>query len=526
MLAISAVSASDNTTNDIVGIDDTNTNNTLTVDSTKTFTDLNKTINSNTNPTIELNDDYKYYNETDEGFENGITINRDVTIDGNGHNIDGNKKVRIFKIADGCTVIFKNINFINGFAQETNSMGGAIYGICTAENCNFINNSAKQGGGAMYMSTAKNCNFINNYAKNGQDGFGGAIANGKAENCNFINNSADFGGALFQSTAKNCIFTNNYATSHGGAISEGEATNCKFINNSAEKEGGATYSSNIKSSSFIHNYALKNGGAMSYGTATQCTFTDNSAYNGGAIYGGSDKAGTIADHCTFTGNYAVNHGGAMYYSTGKYCTFKDNTAKSGADTYNCILTKLKTTIYISPSKTVYYSDNIVVTLKNTNGKVVSGVKVTFYANGKKIATKITNKYGQIKITSGYFGIKTYTIKASFAGDANYYSSAKTTKITVKKGIPKITATAKTFKRSTKTKSFSMTLKTHAGKIMKYKKVTLKVNGKYYYAKTNSKGIAIFKITKLHYRGKYTAAIRYSGSSYYNAVTKKVAITVK
>lgn len=62
--------------------------------------------------------------------------------------------------------------------------------------------------------------------------------------------------------------------------------------------------------------------------------------------------------------------------------------------------------------------------------------------------------------------------------------------------------------------------------MKNKKVTLKVNGRYYYATTNYKGIATFKITKLYYKGKFTATTKYYGSNYYNAVTKKSAITVQ
>ena len=58
------------------------------------------------------------------------------------------------------------------------------------------------------------------------------------------------------------------------------------------------------------------------------------------------------------------------------------------------------------------------------------------------------------------------------------------------------------------------------------KVTLKIKGKTYTAKTNSNGKAIFKITKLTKKGKYTATVRYAGSKYYNAKSVKVKITVK
>ena len=62
--------------------------------------------------------------------------------------------------------------------------------------------------------------------------------------------------------------------------------------------------------------------------------------------------------------------------------------------------------------------------------------------------------------------------------------------------------------------------------MKKTKVALKVNGKTYSAKTNSKGKATFKITKLAKKGKFTAAVTYKGSSYYSKLTKKVKIIVK
>ena len=61
--------------------------------------------------------------------------------------------------------------------------------------------------------------------------------------------------------------------------------------------------------------------------------------------------------------------------------------------------------------------------------------------------------------------------------------------------------------------------------MKKVKVTVKVKGKTYTAKTNSKGIATFKL-KLTKKGTFKATVTYKGNKYYNKVTKKVKITVK
>ena len=46
------------------------------------FSDLNRTINSNIDEEIKLNKSYTYNNDTDYAFKNGITINKNITIDG------------------------------------------------------------------------------------------------------------------------------------------------------------------------------------------------------------------------------------------------------------------------------------------------------------------------------------------------------------------------------------------------------------------------------------------------------------
>ena len=62
--------------------------------------------------------------------------------------------------------------------------------------------------------------------------------------------------------------------------------------------------------------------------------------------------------------------------------------------------------------------------------------------------------------------------------------------------------------------------------MKNTKVSLKVNGKTYSAKTNAKGQATFKITKLTKKGKFTAIVKFAGNKYYNAKTVKPKIPIK
>ena len=61
--------------------------------------------------------------------------------------------------------------------------------------------------------------------------------------------------------------------------------------------------------------------------------------------------------------------------------------------------------------------------------------------------------------------------------------------------------------------------------MKSTKITLKVNGKTYSAKTNSKGVATFKITNLKKKGTFKTVIKYAGSKYYNKVSKTIKIKI-
>lgn len=450
------------------------------------------------------------------------------------------------------------------FTGNSASWGGAIcyeyepgYGFdyddfCHAVNCNFNDNSASTYGGAVYHCIAENCNFTGNIA---DDGYGGAICHGIAENCIFISNSADDGGgAAYEVKAKNCNFTNNSAsngeTGDGGAILGGSAVNCIFTNNSADRVGGAIAYGSAENSAFNNNYVTCEyscGGAIYDGDAVNCNFTGNSAYNGGAIGSDSYDTSCSAKNCIFTGNNALADGGAIYdgsaencifksnsaaqnggamiYGSAKNCTFTGNSAINGSDICNGTLTYY--TKVTAPKVTATYNVNkyLVITLKDSFGKALAKQKVTVKV-GTISKTLITNSKGQVSVLVSKLIPKTYTASISFAGDKTYLKSSSSVKVVVKKATPKLTAKAKTFKRTVKTKKYKITLKTNKGKVMKKVKVTLRVNKKTFTAKTNSKGVATFKITNLKKKGKYTAVVKYAGNKYYKKVTKKPKITVK
>ena len=175
------------------------------------------------------------------------------------------------------------------------------------------------------------------------------------------------------------------------------------------------------------------------------------------------------------------------------------------------------------STTYNINKDLVITLKDTNGKALANVKVTVDLNGAKTYT--TDKNGQVRVSTKGLAPKAYTAKVTFNGNANYAKSTKNVKVTVKKATPKLTAKKKTFKTTPKTKKYTIVLKDNTGKAIKKAKVTLKVKGKTYKATTNSKGKAVFKITKLNKKGTFKATITYKGNKYYNKVSKKANIKV-
>ena len=133
-----------------------------------TFSELQTLINNatNGNGVVVLDRDYK-----NSGSETEIVIPATgiagLTIVGNGHKIDADKKSRIFNASNDnvSNVVFKDLVLINGYAHGSNvsdGYGGAIYSprasANTISNCKFFDNNATYGG-AIYCV---NYNYIDN----------------------------------------------------------------------------------------------------------------------------------------------------------------------------------------------------------------------------------------------------------------------------------------------------------------------------------------------------------------------------
>ena len=124
----------------------------------------------------------------------------------------------------------------------------------------------------------------------------------------------------------------------------------------------------------------------------------------------------------------------------------------------------------------------------------------------------------------------YLCAICYLGDETHNATFVPFSFNIQKKSITISAAAKSYKASAKTKKYTVTLKTQKGVdgktyLKKGKKVTLKINGKTYTAKTNAKGQATFKI-KLTKKGKYTAKVSFAGDKTYESASKKVKITIK
>ena len=116
ILSISAVSAADNTTEDI-----------QTDDASMDFADLQTLIDEDTSNYVNFTGNY-----LGDANNNSIVINKDITLDGNGFSIDYLSNKPMFKI-QATNVIFKNMTII----RHNNC--SYIYNVSSFENVNFIN---------------------------------------------------------------------------------------------------------------------------------------------------------------------------------------------------------------------------------------------------------------------------------------------------------------------------------------------------------------------------------------------------
>ena len=329
----------------------------------RTFTDLQNAIGLVTG-TLTLNQNVALTTKEAADFTNGITINKDITIDGKGHTIDAKNLGRIFSIGEGFTVTLTNATLINGKATE----GGAIYndGSLTLSDVKLSDNAADSYGGAVFNNgelvvsdsvfdsnyivnrgsasvdyggaaiynwydgvlTVSGSNFTNNIKnyKNGDRLVGAITTIGDAtvSGSNFVNNSGRWGGAISATgaelrknsstlTVSNTIFRDNAALYAGAVYIWGSNYNiadCVFDNNTAFGKGNMTPNNNNGGALVVSQVSKFNEPIT--GTISGSKFTNNKAQYGGAAY--FNKGFVTITDSVFENNIATAEGGAVGFS--------------------------------------------------------------------------------------------------------------------------------------------------------------------------------------------------------------------
>lgn len=196
---------------------------------------------------------------------------------------------------------------------------------------------------------------------------------------------------------------------------------------------------------------------------------------------------------------------------------QDNNAKP-SNVVKKASSTVKTTI-TAKDVTKYYQDGTTLKayLKNSNGKALTGKKITVTYSGKTYS-RTTDSKGCVS-WNVQKGPGTYSVKFSFSA-SGYASSSKTAKVTVKAMPTTLTANNLAFTYGDGNNKLKATLKDKNGKVLADKTVVFNFNGKNYNQKTDSKGVATLTIGAGP--KKYTTTISFTNSNY---VTSKKTVTV-
>lgn len=260
------------------------------------------------------------------------------------------------------------------------------------------------------------------------------------------------------------------------------------------------------------------------GDAAIINVTMGQAINGTAILTVGDDSYNVAI-VDGVGTYAVRNLANGIFDVKAAFEGNENYSASASGIMQLEVNKIETRLFAIDVTTTYNADKkLVVTLKDSEGNLLSDLKVNILLNGKNTQLT-TDKNGQVMLTTNNLVPKaSYVATIKFAGNAKYADSSKTVKVTVKKDNAKLVASGKSFAVKA-TKKIAATLKDSKNRAIKNKYVTFKVNGVSYKVKTNSNGVATATV-KIAKKGSFSATVSFAGDNCYNKCSKTIKLTVK
>jgi len=489
---------------------------------TDDFIELAQKIrNTPENGTLVLDKNYSYI----AGSNKGILISKPIIIDGAGHTLDGKWLSRMFNVtADN--VVLKNINFVKGnaFGQyyNRNVGGGAIYwsgdnGVL--ENCNFIlnhglgieNDPFDKGEELIYCGNGLVMTLISTRPMGAATNKGGAIVwngdNGLVSNCVFKNNTQGYpnaGGAIF------------WKGDNGRIIDSEFYDNCAWLGSAiywAGNDGVVEYSRFNHSDIFYHEiYWSGVKGTIRY-----------------SILLSRNTDGVVQGHGSLNADY--NYWGDARDNVARYSKL-DNTMYWYVLDYD----KIDITVanLINGAFSLVEKPGRIIVPAIFKASILSNDSTQYFQKINKITVRVfdvdgkaaNNQYVTFKINKNVYNVKsdkngyaTLNIKQK-PGNYNVIVNFKDITVKNKIQIKNTLITKNLSKKVRKSANFKVKVLNVKGKAYKNQMVKVKFKGKTYKLKTNSKGIATFKIPKNLKKGKYTIKTTYNGLTNSNKIIVK------
>ncbi|MDE6261320.1 MAG: S-layer homology domain-containing protein [Oscillospiraceae bacterium] len=390
------------------------------------------------------------YEENEDPKTITILEGKNVTIDLNGNDIDGQGKsgTSVITINKGgeLTLTDSTAKWVEDEAGDKTLASGAITGgrftagfqngggvnnsgTLNMENCAIRDNTARQSGGGVYNTgtvNMENCVIEGNTASNA---YGGGVYNEgtlNMENCVIEGNTANIGGGVYNMgnalkggtvNMENCVIEGNKAITGGGVYNNRSTFN---MESSVVKDntGGGVYNTgafNMNDSVIEGNTASSGGGVYNWDTGVlkieDSVIKDNTATGTGGGGGVLNRAEINMKNSVIEGNKTtgskengggVNNWGTFNMESG---VIKDNTATgSGGGVFNK-----------SSSSVLKIEDGVIEGNTATSGGGVYVNGTLNMMNGDIEGNTAAKDGGGVYVKSGTFNMANGDIKGNTAG---------------------------------------------------------------------------------------------------------------